>query len=203
VTFDDPAHIEEERRWLDAIRGGDPRATERGFERVFARYAEPLYRVVLLPKLGDRAAAEDALADTFRKALESLGQYRDMGKSLWPYLSTIAANRAHDIHRERARRGRALASFEALLAPLAAPVAAPDAGPDRDRVRQAVDRVLGALPPRYRRAIELRFFEERPREACAAALEVKLGTFDVVLLRSLRAFRERWQELIGASPEAA
>ncbi len=123
----------------------------------------------------------------------------------WAYLATIAANQAHDAHRERGRSGRALASFEALLAPLQPPGAppAPDAGPERAALQAAVERVLAALNPRYRRAIELRFFQERGREECATILEVKLGTFDVLLLRALRAFRERWQEMVGAPPEAA
>ena len=54
--------------------------------------------------------------------------------------------------------------------------------------------MLSRINPRYRRAIELRFFEEQPREACAQALDVQIGTFDVVLLRALRAFRAAWLE---------
>jgi RNA polymerase sigma-70 factor (ECF subfamily) len=198
VKLDDPAWRVEEQSCLDALARGDLR----GFDRLFEVYAEPLYRRVLLPRLGDRAAAEDALADTFRKALESLGSFRDRGKGLWPYLATIAANRANDFHRERARRGRALASFEALLAPLDQHTT-PDDGPDAARVQAVVREVLAALHPRYRRAIELRFLEERSRPDCAAEMAVKLGTFDVLLLRALRAFRQRWQEIVGAPPEAA
>jgi len=54
------------------------------------------------------------------------------------------------------------------------------------------------MNPRYKRAIELRFLEERTRQECADVLEVKLGTFDVVLLRALRAFRKEWEALMGA-----
>jgi RNA polymerase sigma factor (sigma-70 family) len=200
VSFDDPAWLERERQWLTAIAQGDRIA----FDRLFQAYAEPLYRRVLLPKLGDPAAAEDALAETFRKLLERIGQFHDQGKGLWPYLATIAANQARDVHRERARRGQALANFEALLAPLVgAEAPLPDDGPDRARIQDAVTRVLQALNPRYRRAIELRFFADQSREECARALEVKLGTFDVLLLRALRSFRDRWQEMVGAPPEAA
>lgn len=63
--------------------------------------------------------------------------------------------------------------------------------------RDAIARVLESINPRYRRAIELRFLEEQPREACATALGVTLGTFDVVLLRALRAFRAQWSAAIG------
>jgi RNA polymerase sigma-70 factor (ECF subfamily) len=201
VTFDDPAWLDRERRWLEAIAEGDTHA----FDHLFSAYAEPLYRRILLPRLGDPAAAEDALAETFRKLMERSGQFRDQGKGLWPYLATIAANQARDLHRERSRRGQALASFEALLAPLVGSEVAPlpDEGPDRARVQAAVARVLERLNPRYRRAIELRFFAEHSREECARLLEVKLGTFDVLLLRALRSFRQRWQEMVGAPPEAA
>ena len=61
------------------------------------------------------------------------------------------------------------------------------------RLRGRVSRCLEALNPRYRQAIELRFFEERERQECADVLEVKLGTFDVLILRALRAFRKEWE----------
>jgi RNA polymerase sigma-70 factor (ECF subfamily) len=203
VTFDDPEWLAQERRWLEALARGETRA----FDELFQAFAQPLYRRVLLPRLGDPTAAEDALAETFRKAWGRLAGFEDRGKGLWPYLATIAANVANDVHRERARRGRALASFEALLAPLEAHGGtrppSPDDGPDRARLLAAVTRVLEALNPRYRQAIELRFFQDHEREECARLLDVKLGTFDVLLLRALRSFRERWQEIVGAPPEAA
>jgi RNA polymerase sigma factor (sigma-70 family) len=195
VSFDDPAWLAQERQWLEALRGGDGRA----FDRLFDAYAQPLYRRILLPKLGDAASAEDALAETFRKAFERLDSYQDRGKGLWPYLTTIAINQALDMHRARARGARALASFESLLVPLVAD--APD-GPDQAQLRAAVEKALGAINPRYRRALELRFFEDCSRDECAARLEVKVPTFDVLLLRALRAFRAAWQEMFAHQTEA-
>ncbi len=66
-------------------------------------------------------------------------------------------------------------------------------------MRDAVATALARINPRYRRALELRFFEDQDRDRCAAALEVKIGTFDVLLLRALRAFRAAW--LDSAAPE--
>jgi RNA polymerase sigma-70 factor (ECF subfamily) len=201
VTFDDPAWLAQERQWLDALRGGDGRA----WTPLYQAFSQPLYRRILLPRLGDPAAAEDALAETFRKAFERLDRWEDRGKGLWPYLATIAANQAHDMHRARGRGARALASFEAMLAPLAegdGPADGAGADPDAGRLRGAIDRALAAINPRYRRALELRFFEDRSREECAARLEVKVPTFDVLLLRALRAFRQEWQEMYGARTEA-
>jgi RNA polymerase sigma-70 factor (ECF subfamily) len=191
VTFTDPQWLDEERRCLTAIKRGDRAA----FQRLYQVMAPPLYTRILLPRLGDPAAAEEALADTFARAVERLDSYQDRGGSIWSWLVTIAANRALDLHRERARAGRALAGFQALLGPILENAEAPhDEALDQTKLRDAVAAALARLNPRYRRALELRFFEEQERDRCAAALEVKVGTFDVLLLRALRSFRAAWLE---------
>lgn len=200
MTFNDPAWLEEERRLLGELRRGDRSA----FPRLYRAFAQPLYARVLLPKLGDRQAAEDVLAETFRIMVEKLDSYDDRGGSIWSWLATVAANRARDVERERSRRGQALRGFALLSAPLLdaqPPGPADDAG-DGTRLQAAVAKVMEELNPRYRRALTLRFLEDRPRAECAERLEVKVATFDVVLLRALRAFRERWQATVaaGAAP---
>ena len=194
MTFDEPAWLERERRLLGELRRGDRTA----FPPLYRAFAQPLYARVLLPRLGDRQAAEDVLAETFRTMLEKLDRYDDRGGSIWSWLATVAANRARDVERERARRGQALRGFALLSAPLLeaqppGPGDDPHAGNDGVRLRAAVTKVLDELNPRYRRALTLRFLEDRPRVECAALLEVKVATFDVLLLRALRAFRQRWQ----------
>ena len=163
--------------------------------------APPLYARILLPQLGDAQAAEDVLAETFARAIERLDGYQDRGGSIWSWLVTIARNRALDLHRARARDGRAAGQLRgaARAASLGERGDAGDAGPRPasgcvTRWRRRCRRIN----PRYRRALELRFFEERERAECAALLEVKLGTFDVLLLRALRAFRAEWLDSKGA-----
>ena len=171
------------------------------FSELYRAYAPALMAKVLLPKLGNREASEDALAETFRTAFERLDGFESRGISLYFWLARIATNKALDMHRAKATTGRALASFESLLAPLGE--GPPDPGElfelrsDAVRVQKAVASVLERLNARYRRAIELRFVEELSREECATSLDVKLGTFDVLLLRALRAFRKEWAELVG------
>ena len=195
MTFTDPQWLEEERRCLSAIRRGEREALRRLYEVL----APPLYGRILLPQLGDPQTAQDVLAETFTRAIEELDRYQDRGGSIWSWLVTIARNRARDVYRAQVREGRHLASFEAMLAPIIG--AEGDAGDtqlDRARLCEAVTRTLSRLNPRYRRALQLRFLEERERMECAAAMEVKLGTFDVLLLRALRAFRDEWLD----SPDA-
>jgi len=189
-----------ELRCLEEARRGNRRA----FGELYAAFAPPLYAQVLLPRLGSPSAAEEALAETFRAALEHLGSYRPQGGSLFGWLARIAVNKATDFHRDRARTGKALASFESLIAPLRDRGAAAEAERrlDQRHLRAAVEDALSQLSPRYRLAIQLRMLEDLPRAECARRMEIAIGNFDVLLLRALRAFRgawvarhgERWEE---------
>src|SRR5262245_28812252 len=181
-------------RWEAEVVGRAREGSRAAFSELYRAYAPAIMSKVLLPKLGNREAAEDALAETFRTAFERLEGFEARGVSLYFWLARIATNKALDMHRAKATTGRALASFESLLAPLGE--TPPDPGEllelrsDTVRVQKAVASVLERLNARYRRAIELRFVQDLPREECATALDVKLGTFDVLLLRALRAFRK-------------
>jgi RNA polymerase sigma factor (sigma-70 family) len=184
-----------ERECVARAVGGDSGA----FGEIYDAYAERLYRRVLYPLLGNAAAAEDALAEAFRVAFQRLDAYRPGEVSIYYYLATIARNKALDMHRARKVTGRALANFEALLEPLALAPDSPEQLLEQESSRQrlglAVQDTLSQINARYREAIALRFLEDQPREVCATRLGVKLGTFDVLLLRALRAFRKRWEEL--------
>jgi DNA-directed RNA polymerase specialized sigma24 family protein len=72
---------------------------------------------------------------------------------------------------------------------------------DQARLRIAVAGVLELIPPRYRRAIELRLLEDLPRADCADRMEITIGNFDVLLLRALRAFRQAWVARHGEKSE--
>lgn len=197
---EEPTDLAWERATIERARAGDKDA----FAALYRRFAPGLYTRVLLPKLGNRQAAEDALSETFRTLLEKLGDYQDQGKSLGGWLARVAVNKALDMHRQRARTSRALGSFEELLAPLRSEGDG-DAGAsvDFEELRARVSDVLGRINPRYRRAIELRFMEGKERQDCADALEVKLGTFDVLLLRALRAFKAEWENASAADETEA
>lgn len=190
-----------EQRCVARAQRGDRAA----FAELYDAYAGPLYDRVLLPRLGSAATAEDVLAETFRAALESLADFEPRGPSIWFWLARIAANRANDAHRAAERQGRLLAGFERMVGPLLD--GGPPPGTEGDQIAlrlQARDRVQAVLPrlkERYRRALELRFLEDRERLDCAALLEVTPRTFDVLLLRALRAFRREWEREVGLADE--
>lgn len=189
-----------ERQLVSRALEGDKAA----FAELYRTFAPKVFARVLMPKLGNREAAEDALSETFRTAFEKLDTFTDRGVSVYFWFARIAANKALDMHRAKGTTGRALANFEALVGPLSEGTPDPsellDLRTDIVSVRGAVADVLANLNERYRRAIELRFVEELSREECAVALDVKIGTFDVLLLRALRAFRREWSERVGERP---
>jgi RNA polymerase sigma-70 factor (ECF subfamily) len=189
-----------ERRRVARALGGDPEA----FGEIYDAYAGRIHDRVLYPLLGNRAAAEDALAETFRAAFQRLSDFQAGEVSIYYWLSSIARNKALDQHRARKASGRGLANFEALLKPLQLGSDSPEQLLDqelsRQQLGQAVQHTLAQLNERYRAAITLRFLEDQPRFDCAERLGVKIGTFDVLLLRALRAFRKHWEALATTRP---
>lgn len=166
---------------------------------LYNAYSGPIFAYVLMPKLGNRQAAEDALSETFRVGFERLAQFEQHKASVYFWFARIATNKALDMHRARRVSGRAVVHLEAQVGVLFEAPEAPDAllfGEIQRRefglrLRQA----LGRLNTRYREVLELRFLNERTREECAAQLGVKIGTFDVLLLRATKALRKEWDEL--------
>jgi RNA polymerase sigma-70 factor (ECF subfamily) len=195
------AHIDEltVRSWERECVARAVRGDRDAFGELYDAHAERIFQRVLFPVLGNASAAEDALAETFRAAFQRLDRYQPGEAGIYPWLATIARNKAMDLHRARKVTGRALANFEALLAPLQVAPGSPeqllDEASSQQRLVHGVHETLAQINARYREAIALRFLEDQPREACAEHLGVKVATFDVLLLRALRAFRKRWEEL--------
>src|SRR5690606_30951155 len=177
----------------------------RAWAELYELLAPALYRRVLMPRLGDPGAAEDALAETFRIAIERIDSFEDQGHGIYPWLCRIAHNRAMDLHRARATTQRKLADLSHALVADSAPIAGADdlyeARLEEGELSTRLHGALDALNPRYRQAILLRYVEERSREECALALELKLGTFDVLILRALRALARRLGKREGEGDE--
>lgn len=187
------------RSWERALIARAVQGDAEAFGELYDAYADRVYGHVLYPLLGNTAAAEDALSETFRAAFQRLSDYQPGEVSIYFWLSRIAKHKALDMHRARKVTGRALSNLETLLEPLRPSPESPeqllDAAVSRRALGEAVQTTLSQINERYREAISLRFLQDQPREVCAERLGVKLGTFDVLILRALRAFRKRWEEL--------
>lgn len=192
LDFRSAEHMAWEQSLVELARAGDQRA----WRELYRRFAPPLYSQIVLPRCGDRDAAADAVASAFHRAWDRLHTFVHQDKSIWFWLVPIAKHALYDAFRHAERQHRVAETATRLLGPLVDERnawTAVELAADALILRRRVAQTLQVIHPRYARAIELRFLEERSREACASALEVKLGTFDVVLLRALRAFRMAWE----------
>jgi RNA polymerase sigma factor (sigma-70 family) len=180
---------DQERVVIERLQAGDRTA----FATLYRWYGEAIYRQAILPRLPWPEAAEDALRDTFRTALEKIGTYQIRDRSIFFWLHRIAVNKAIDVHRRRKRDHR----LEQAVAEEPAEVLhqhpdRPDRGLELQDLRRDVEISLSRINERYARALRLRLLEDRPRQECAELLGVKIGTFDVLLHRAAKAFRKEY-----------
>lgn len=184
-----PLTLEDEKRLLERLRAG-----ERGaFRELYEAFSERLYRAAIFPRLGVQDLAEDVLRETFLTAFEKIHTVTWQDRSLYYWLSRIAYHKVIDVHRSRKRTERFVQGYTPYLELTAsAPSGPEEAYLDEERAEQAqllVHGLLEQLNERYRQAIELRFFQGLEREACAEAMEVTLGNFDVILFRAIKRLK--------------
>ena len=185
-----PEALADEAAVLARAAAGDRRA----FERIYRRYAPAIYSAVLVPMLGDADDAADCLRETFISAHGSLERVQWKPPGLWPYLATLARNKARDLLRASGRRQRLRGAFAEHLAALAPDPGDPtDAATTRGELRARIEEILGEMNPRYAKVLRLRLLEDRDRAECAELMGVKVGTLDVLLYRACRSFRSHFE----------
>jgi RNA polymerase sigma factor (sigma-70 family) len=151
------------------------------FERLYAAEAQGLF-AFLAYRTGDRALAEDLLADAFERALRSRGRFDRRRGSEKTWLYAIALNLLRDHARRAAAEGRALGRVEE---PRPA-----DALEGVER-REALERALATLSAEEREAVALRFGGDLSVPEMARVLGEPLTTVEGRVYRALRKLRER------------
>jgi RNA polymerase sigma-70 factor (ECF subfamily) len=155
------------------------------FERLYAAEAQGLF-AFLAYRTGDRALAEDLLADAFERALRSRGRFDRRRGSEKTWLYAIALNLLRDHARRAAAEGRALGRVDEPVRPDEL------AGVER---REALDRALAGLSEEEREAIALRFGADLSVPEMARVLGEPLTTVEGRVYRALRKLRERLEPL--------
>jgi len=187
-----PEPLPDEQALVERAMRGDPRA----FERIYRHYAPSLFSYVLVPMLGDRDDAQDCVRETFISAHRALPRYEWRGTSIYPWLKTLAKNKARDLLRASGRRQRLRGAFSHHLDVFGdrEPSSPMEEVVQRQSMRTKIDAILDELNPRYARVLRLRLLEDRSREDCAELLDIKIGTLDVLLFRAVRAFRKACEQ---------
>jgi RNA polymerase sigma-70 factor (ECF subfamily) len=157
---------------------------EADFERLYAEHAQPLFGF-LVYRTGDRALAEDLVADTFERALRGrrLFDRRKATEKTWLY--AIALNCLRDQARRRAAEGRALERTDP-------PAAGDDPGGGLDRIARRSDltRALLALSEEEREALALRYGADLTIPEIAKLKKEKLTTVEGRVYRGLHKLRD-------------
>ncbi len=157
---------------------------EADFERLYAEHAQSLFGF-LVYRTGDRALAEDLVADTFERALRGrrLFDRRKATEKTWLY--AIALNCLRDHARRRAAEGRAMERTDP-------PVGRDDPEGSLDRIAGHSDltRALLALSEEEREALALRYGADLTIPEIAKLKKEKLTTVEGRVYRGLQKLRD-------------
>jgi RNA polymerase sigma-70 factor, ECF subfamily len=153
------------------------------FEQLYAEHAQPLFGF-LAYRTGDRALAEDLLADTFERALRARGRYDPRKAKAKTWLYTIALNCLRDSARKADAESRAVDRLGG--AALASP---PGSQLDRVEGRDVVARAMVGLSDEERETVALRYGGDLTAPEIAKLLGEKLTTVEGRLYRALRKLR--------------
>jgi len=173
----DARQLEAERRLIEASQ-----RQPRRFATLYERYFDRVYAFALT-RTGERTAAEDVTAETFRVALENLSRFEWRGVPFSAWLFRIASNAATD-HFKHASREAALVedaatsgdeSWETRLIEVET----------RARLFELVER----LPRDQRQVIVMRFGEAKSIGDVAAAMGRSEGAVKLLQHRAMQTLR--------------
>jgi RNA polymerase sigma factor (sigma-70 family) len=155
---------------------------EEEFERLYEEHAQGLL-AFLAYRTGDRALAEDLLADTFERVLRARRRFdpRKGSRKTWVY--SIALNLLRDQIRRREAEGRAVERVQEPAPSGAGPI-------QRVAERDELTRALAQLSDEEREAIALRYGGDLTVPEIARLKGEKLTTVEGRVYRGLRKLRD-------------
>jgi RNA polymerase sigma-70 factor (ECF subfamily) len=178
-----PTIADQDASLLERARQGDRQA----FRRLVELHHRRIFNIAVR-MLGDRAAAEDVVQETFLSAYEHLERFEGRARfSTW--ISAIAMNRCRNV-----MRAAAYARTDLLDRDLPGqPDRNPEAEAGAREIAVHLERALGAIAPEHREVIVLRDVEGISTNDAAAILGIEPGTVKSRLHRAREALRAKLQ----------
>lgn len=181
---------------IGLARDGDKQA----FGQLMQRYEKELFNF-LVKFMGQRTLAEDAFQETFLQVHISASSF-DTQRRFRPWLYTIAANKARDLLRSRARRpamqlttsddqGGEVNLWHNLLRDETTPQDILEQKQQKELVREMVAK----LPEHLREILVLAYFNQLPYKEIAQVLGIPLGTVKSRLHAAVSAFARKYNEI--------
>jgi RNA polymerase sigma-70 factor (ECF subfamily) len=159
---------------------------QRAFAELMDRYRDAIY-YMLLKMVNNASDAEDLTIEAFGKAFKNISQYApNYAFSTW--LFKIATNNCIDFIRKKKASHISLdhtdEEHERASIDIQAPVMDPEESLINEQKIKLMRSVVSKLKPRYRKLIELRYFNELSYEEIAEELELPIGTVKAQLFRA-------------------
>ncbi len=159
--------------------------SQKDFSEIIDSHSRKLFNL-LYRLTGDYHAAQDLAQDVWLAAYRDYGSFRG-GSQVFTWLYRIAVNRFKRYHRNR--RMKAWLDLE-QLAEDAASTEMPD-GLEAGQASNAVARAVAGLPPDFRTAVTLFYFEERDCRQIAEILGCSEGTVKSRLWRGRKMLAKK------------
>ncbi len=183
ATFSDAATAPDAAGRADnVLMGHVARGCAASFGVLVERHTPALYRVACR-MLGDGHEAEDVVQECFARLWQYAARWRAEGAGLVGWLHRVAINLCFD----RQRRFRVVTMPDLPDMADDAPLA--DRQMETDEMQRAVLGALGELPPRYRAALVLCYYEGFTAALAAQVLELNVKAMESLLFRARRQMR--------------
>ena len=174
---------------IDSCRSGERDA----FRALYDWYKDRVYSIALYFFHGDHTLAGDVTQEVFLKLMTNIGQFRgDAEFSTWLY--RLVVNACMDTARRRSVA--AVVSSQASVDAFAGP-GTQEEDYAREQMGESVRAAVSALPPKFRIAVLLRYFEDLSYEQMAKTLHCSMGTVASRLSRGHKMHAEKLKGLIG------
>ena len=167
-------------------------ARDKGDQRAYADlmrfYREPIY-MMLLRMTHNPTDADDLTIETFGKAFCQLHTYTPTN-TFATWLFAIASNSGIDYIRRRRLEMVSLSNMSVYNDDdsYEYPLPSDDANPEEALIAtqrgELLREVVGQLKPRYRKIVQMRYFEELSYDEIAEKLKIPLGTVKIQLRRA-------------------
>ncbi|MEO8088147.1 MAG: sigma-70 family RNA polymerase sigma factor [Bacteroidota bacterium] len=161
---------------------------QKAYAELMQRYKDSIY-FMLLKMVNNRDDADDLTIEAFGKAFKNLHQYTpDYAFSTW--LFKIATNNCIDFIRRKRKmtfsidQGIESENGSEMQFEIKSPTLDPEENMIKRQKAVLMREVVEKLKPRYRRLVELRYFQERSYDEIATELQLPLGTVKAQLFRA-------------------
>ena len=182
-----PNLTEKAQRDFELVKQAVEHGNQMAFTELMGLYRDTIY-FMLVKMTGNVDDAEDLTLEAFGKAFKNLSQYTpDYAFSTW--LFKIASNNCIDFMRKKKKNVLANDNYDDVsesyhVKSMASEGLDPEENLIKSQKIELMRKVVEKLKPRYKKLIQLRYFEEYSYEEICNELDLPLGTVKAQLFRA-------------------